>query len=179
MRHSALGVKNPNVERLNWWFGHTLDSSAIDHLLDWDNHLLAMMIFEYVITIGKVFFGTTGDFDTWVVIWDENHMKPTDFQWFWLIFMNKGKSLRLQNSSKRPQNPSKRLQKQSNAYKSQKVGQPCFLQSRRICFKIWYFHKLQPSWSRKRDYIHICKIWLLNCYIWRWNCTAYGFIHDN
>jgi len=38
----------------------------------------------------------------------------------------KGKSLRLQNSSKRPQNPSKRPQKPSNSYKSQKLGQSWF-----------------------------------------------------
>jgi len=37
----------------------------------------------------------------------------------------KGKSLRLQNSSKQPQNPSKRPQKPSNGYKSQKLGQSC------------------------------------------------------
>ena len=66
-----------------------------------------------------------------------------------MMFMDfheqKGKSLRLQNSSKRPQNPSKRPQKPSNGYKSQKLGQSWFLRFQRICFKTWCFHKLQPN----------------------------------
>ena len=56
-----------------------------------------------------------------------------------MIFMDfheqKGKSLRLQNSSKRPQNPSKRPQKPSDGHKSQKLGQSCSLQFQRVCFK--------------------------------------------
>ena len=66
MRHSALGVENPNVEKLNlmiWAFGHTLGSPAIDHLLDWDNHLLTIMILEYGID------------------WDNHWQSPSLFFW--------------------------------------------------------------------------------------------------
>ena len=75
------------------------------------------------ITIGKVL----------AIFWDHWRLrnlirdlrcKSYEIYRFSMMFIDfheqKGKSLRLQNSSKRPQNPSKRPQKQSNGYKSQK-----------------------------------------------------------
>ena len=133
--------------------GILLDSLAIDHLLDWDNHLITTMILEYGID-----WDNHWQSPTVAIFWDHWRLrnlirdlrcKSYEIYRFSMMFMDfheqKGKSLRLQNSSKRPQNPSKRPQKPSSSYKSQKLGQSWFLRFQRICFKTWYFHKLQPN----------------------------------